>query len=102
LLCVVITAHYEDETITGMPAAEMNAVEKRTGANLRETKAEIRNNREEMRTDQAEMTARLEDKIEANNGKFEVLLGTVISRMEIRQARTEADHQEMMPRWMPG
>jgi hypothetical protein len=32
--------------------AEMNAMEERTDANLREAKAEIRTNREEMKTDE--------------------------------------------------
>jgi hypothetical protein len=43
-----------------------------------------------MRTDQEEMTGRLEAKIEDNNKKFEVLQDTLISQVDIHQARTEA------------
>jgi hypothetical protein len=58
-------------------------MEERNDAILWEMKAETRNNREEKRTDQDEMTARLEAKIEVNNGKFEVLRGTLISWIDI-------------------
>jgi hypothetical protein len=34
--------------------------------------------------------ARLEAKIEANNEKSEILSGTLVSRMDIHQARTKA------------
>jgi hypothetical protein len=45
----------------------------------------------EMRTNQE----RLEAKIEARNEKFEVLWGTVVSWMDIHQARTGSPWEEM-------
>jgi hypothetical protein len=52
--------------------ARMNVTEERMEASLRE-----------MRTNQEEITANLVAKIEADNEKFEVLRGTLISRMDI-------------------
>jgi hypothetical protein len=40
------------------------------------------------------MTARLEAKIEANNGMFEVLRGTLVSRIDIHQARIESTEKK--------
>jgi hypothetical protein len=42
------------------------------------------------------MTASLEVKIGANNEKFEVLRGTLISWLDAHQAKTEANHEEWM------
>jgi hypothetical protein len=52
---------------------EVKTVHERTGANLRERKAEIR----------------------ANDKKFEVLQCTLVSRMDIRQAETDAIQEEV-------
>jgi hypothetical protein len=57
-------------------------------------KAEIRTNREETRIDQEEMAARLEAKIEDKNEMSEVLRGTLVSRMDIHQSRTEATQEK--------
>jgi predicted glycoside hydrolase/deacetylase ChbG (UPF0249 family) len=46
----------------------------------------------EMKTKQE----RMEAKIEANNEKFEVLLGTLISWMDIHQARAETIQEEII------
>jgi hypothetical protein len=82
------------EQILARLLAEMNVIEERPDASLREMKAEVSTSREEMRTDQSEMTARLEAKIEDNNEMFEALLGTLVSRMDIHETRTEASQQE--------
>jgi hypothetical protein len=39
------------------------------------------------------LTARLEAKIEPSNDKFEVLRGTLVSWMDIHQARTETTNE---------
>jgi hypothetical protein len=41
------------------------------------------------------MPAKLEAKMDANNEKFEVLKGTLVSQMDAHQARTEAHHKMM-------
>jgi hypothetical protein len=51
---------------------------------LRETKVEIRTNQE-----------RMEVKTEANKGKSEALRATLLSQMDIHQARTEVIQEEM-------
>jgi hypothetical protein len=61
----------------------MNAIEERTDASLSEMKAE-------MRTEREEMTVSLETRIKGNNENFEVLRGTLVSRMDIDQARANA------------
>jgi hypothetical protein len=46
---------------------------------------------------------RWKEEIEANNEKFSVLLGVLISQMDIHQARTEANQREMktkMDAWL--
>jgi hypothetical protein len=40
-----------------------------------------------------EMLAKMEARTDANNEKFEVLLSTLASQMDIHQARTEAVHE---------
>jgi hypothetical protein len=45
---------------------------------------------------------RMATKTEANNKKFAVLQGTLVSRMDIQQTRTEANQREKQPRRMPG
>jgi hypothetical protein len=68
--------------------------------------AEIRTNREEMRAGQEllkeDMLAKIdanqkkmEGRIHANNEKFEVLRGSLVSRMDIHQARTVSTQEEM-------
>jgi hypothetical protein len=42
------------------------------------------------------MTARLEAEIETNDEKVEVSWGTLISQMDIHQAKVEASHEEWM------
>jgi hypothetical protein len=52
----------------------------------------------EIRTNKAKMDAnqeRTEAKIEANNEKFEVLRGTLVSWMDIDQARTVSIQEDM-------
>jgi hypothetical protein len=41
------------------------------------------------------MMERMPSDIEANNETFEALRGTVISRMDVHQARTQAIQEEM-------
>jgi peptidoglycan hydrolase CwlO-like protein len=53
--------------------------------------AEVRITREEMKSSQEEMKA----EIRANNKKFAVLRGTLVSRMDIHQARTVAMQEKM-------
>jgi hypothetical protein len=62
-----------------------------TNASQEETRAEIRTNQEEMKTNQE----RMEAKTDVNNEKFEVPRGTLISRMDIHKARTEANQREL-------
>jgi hypothetical protein len=76
------------EQILACALAKVNVMVERMDTNLREMKAE-------MRTDQEEMTARVEAKIEASNEKFEVLQDTLVSQMDIHQARTEAMKEKM-------
>jgi hypothetical protein len=44
-----------------------------------------------------EMKARTD----ASNEKFEALRGTLVSWMDIHQARTEVTEEEIIARWMP-
>jgi DNA integrity scanning protein DisA with diadenylate cyclase activity len=49
-----------------------------------------------IKADQKEMIARLEVKIGANNEKFEVLQGALISWLDAHQAKIKANHEEWM------
>jgi hypothetical protein len=79
---ILIPPYYGDGT---------KEVTARLDANLREMKAVIRTNQE-----------RTETKIEVNNEKFVAFLGTLLSQIDIQQARIEAkmeapcqEHQEV-------
>jgi hypothetical protein len=41
---------------------------------------------------------KMDARIDANNEKFEALRGTLVSRMDIHQARTVSTQEEMKPR----
>jgi hypothetical protein len=49
-----------------------------------------------MKTNQVRMEAEIQTEIRANNEKFEVLRSTLVSLMDIRQARKMYGHQERM------
>jgi hypothetical protein len=49
-----------------------------------------------MESNQEEMRARLEAKMDSHHEKFEVLWGTVLSQMDVHQAKTEANHEELI------
>jgi uncharacterized coiled-coil protein SlyX len=49
----------------------------------------------EMETNQEQVMAKMKTEMRANNEKFEVLRGTLTSRKNIHQARTESTAEEM-------
>jgi flagellar hook-basal body complex protein FliE len=49
-----------------------------------------------MESNQEEMTARLEAKADSHHKKFEVLWGTLLSQMDVHQAKIEANHEELL------
>jgi hypothetical protein len=77
------------ETQTGFLASRVEANQAEMKANKAKTDANLRDMREEI-------TARLETEIETNNEKFVVLRSTLISRMDIHLARTEANQEEII------
>jgi hypothetical protein len=58
--------------------------------------AKVREFHEEMMAEMKTNEERLEAKIEGNKQKFEVLRGTLVSRMDAHQSKTEANHEESM------
>jgi hypothetical protein len=59
---------------------------------MRTNQAKMDGNLKEMRE---ELTIRLEAIIEVNNEKLDVLLGSLVSQIDIHQARTEANQREI-------
>jgi peptidoglycan hydrolase CwlO-like protein len=59
--------------------------------------------KDEMRTNQEKMDAKIDasqEKMEGNNEKFEVLRGTLVSRMDIHEGRTMSIQEDMITGWI--
>jgi hypothetical protein len=62
---------------------------------MAETKTEMETNQERMETKTDAHLKETKAEIRANNEKFEVLRGALVSRMDIHQARTQYAQEEM-------
>jgi hypothetical protein len=91
---LVVSSAYRNETNNEslVPAIEkIDANQENTDDNLRKMKDEMRTNQEKIDSNQEKMEARMN----ASNEKFEVLPGTVVSWMDIHQARTMSTQLDM-------
>jgi hypothetical protein len=78
----------------------MNGMEERTnakvGTSLEKLEAEVETNQEKMT---ARLEAKIEAKMDSHHEKYEVFRDTLVSWMDIHQAKTESTQEEMKLRW---